>query len=94
MPDKTKRFLGHLLVKDTTVDMWSNADDSSGVRVTLNKHVDDSWSISAMLTLGGPTFSGSGSTEGAARDNLIMNLRKAKKILAYFDEVSDHARRV
>lgn len=80
-----KWFLGHLLVKDPTIDMWSNVDDSSGVQLVVNKHAEDSWVISAKLTLGGPTLTGAGVTERAARDTLIMNMRKMKKILDYLN---------
>jgi len=67
--------------------MLSIADNSSGVQIVLNKLSEGSWTIEVKLSLGGPVLSGAGRTERAARDTLIMNMRKVHKILAYLDQV-------
>jgi hypothetical protein len=81
----TKSVLGWTLEKDPRIDMWTNVHNRSDVQVTLNKFGDHSWSFTVHLPLGSPTIGGTGKTERAAREDLITNLRKAKKLLSNFE---------
>jgi hypothetical protein len=82
---KTKSVLGWTLEKDPAIDMWTNVYNRSDVQITLNKFRNNSWSFTVQLPLGSPTLGGTGKTERAARDDLITNLRKAKKLLSNFE---------
>jgi hypothetical protein len=87
MPDepKTKSVLGWTLEKDPAVDMWTNVYNRSDFQITLNKFGDDSWSFTVQLPLGSPTIGGVGKTERAAREDLIANLQKIKRLLSNFE---------
>lgn len=80
-----KYFLGWKLEKDPMVDMWTNQYNRFDVIIALNKFGDHSWSFTVQLPLGSPTIGGTGKTESAARDDLITNLQKAKKLLSNFE---------
>ena len=82
---KIKSVLGWTLEKDPAVDMWTNVYNRSDVQITLNKFGDESWSFTVQLPLGSPTIGGIGKTERAAREDLITNLRKTKKLLGNFE---------
>ena len=82
---KTKSVLGWTLERDPVVDMWVNVYNRSDVQITLNKFGDTSWSFTVQLPLGSPTIGGVGKTERAAREDLITNLQKAKKLLSNFE---------
>lgn len=80
-----KYVLGWKLVKDPRIDMWTNTYNRFDVVITLNKFGEDSWSFTVQLPLGSPTIGGVGKTERAARDDLILNLQKTKKLLSIFE---------
>jgi hypothetical protein len=82
---KTKYVLGWELEKEPTVDMWTNTYNRFNVHITLNKFGEQSWGFTVQLPLGSPTIGGSGKTERAARDDLISNLKKVKKLLGNFE---------
>jgi len=81
----TKYVLGWTLKKEPKVDMWINGYNRSDVQITLNKFGEDSWSFTVQLPLGSPTIGGTGKTEKAAREDLIANLKKVKKLLGNFE---------
>ena len=82
---ETKSVLGWTLKKDPAVDMWTNVYNRSDVQITLNKFAENLWSFTLQLPLGSPTIGGVGKTERKAREDLITNLKKAKKLLSNFD---------